>query len=428
MFIRKIFYMSQVIRNQWLSAEEIKHLQFGKLKKIIKHAYFNTKFYNRKLSDAGLHPKDIKCTEDLMKIPMTTKRELLDNYSSGIISRNHKLSECHIENTSGSGGLKLNVALDYKGKDFCDCVYGRALFAIGYKPWQPMAYFWPDTKHKKEFHEYFGLMPKNWISSHIKAEEQLDILMGLRPEIIYSFPTTLTVLAKMIESDRTRYGPIRPRFIVSHAELLAGETRRYLESVFDCPVYNEYGATEFGFRMAWECTERRGMHLDADSIFVEFLDGNFLPVPPGQSKEMVVTGLVNEAMPLIRYRIGDTGIPSERKCPCGRGLPLVESIEGRKDDYIRLPSGKLISPRALVPLVEQFRDILEFRIIQHKEDLFRVYIVNPRGIGTQTISELKSSLSDMMNEEVEISVETVSELPRNERGKLKSVISEVNNS
>lgn len=416
--------MCVVGRNQWLPISKLEQLQLNQFKQILHYAYENVKFYRDKFDHHGIKPEDIKSRADLLRIPMTTKKEVLGNFPKNLLANDFRLSDCHIENTSGSSGLKLIVALDYKAKDFCDCVYGRALFAIGYKPWQSMAYFWPSVHHRKEFHEYLGLMKKNWISSHIKAEEQLDILLKLNPIIIYCFPSTLVAMAKIMEKEKPKYCSIRPKFIVSHAELLTEEARKYIESVFKCLVYNEYGATEFGFRMAWECKMRQGFHIDADSVLIEFIkDGK--PVEPGEKGDMIITGLVNHAMPLIRYQIGDIGIPSDRKCECGRGLPLVEAIEGRKDDFIALPSGRIISPRMVVPLIEKYKDILEFRIVQKAKDRIHIYVVSSGVLSADTITKLKESLYEIICEDVNISVETVKELSRTERGKLQAVVSEI---
>lgn len=426
MFVRKIFYMWRVNRNQWKSREKIEQLQFKKFKKIIHHAYNNVRFYKDKFNKAGVKPEDIKSRKDILKIPTTTKREVVNNFPDNMLARGYQLCKSRIQTTSGSSGIKLKIALDFKAKDFCDCVYGRALFAIGYKPWQSMAYFWPDVYHKKEFHEYIRLMKKNWITSHMKPEDQLDKLLKLKPRIIYSFPSILISLAKIIESKRSKYDSINPEFIISHAELLTEEARSYIESVFKCPVYNEYGAQEFGFRMAWECKKRQGLHIDADSVLIEFLkDGN--PVKPGKPGEMVITGLVNRAMPLIRYKIGDIGVYTDRECECGRGLPLLEYIEGRKDDFIVLPSGKIISPRSIDRFIDRFKAVREFRIVQPSVDEISVYIVESATykMTSDDKARLQNDLLDIFEEQIKIKVEKVSEISRTKRGKRRTVISKV---
>lgn len=416
--------MAVVERTQWRSLEEIKTLQFRKFKKIINHAYNNVKFYRKKFDSVGIKPEDIKSMSDISRIPFTTKREIAQSPIDDLLARGYKLRRCHVETTSGSSGLKLQIAFDYRAKDFCDCIYGRALFAIGYKPWESMAYFWPQTNHKKEFHEYLGLMRKDWIASNINTDEQLRILLKLKPKIIYGFPSILVILAKKIEREKKYFNALRPRFIVSHAELLTEEARNYIESVFKCPVYNEYGATEFGFRMAWECKERQGLHIDADSVLIEFLKDD-KPVCPGEKGEMVITGLVNYAMPLIRYKIGDWGVPSDRQCKCGRGLPLIERIEGRDDDFIVLPSGRVISPRQIVPLVEQFKEVREFKIVQELKNKITIYVVKDEKFESEISSKILNEIYKIIDKEVDVSIKFVEEIPRTPRGKLRAVISNV---
>ena len=118
---------------------------------------------------------------------------------------------------------------------------------------------------------------------------------------------------------------------------------------------------EFG-TFAWECQEHNGYHMDIESLCVEFIkDGE--KVSPEEKADIIVTGLFNFTMPLIRYKIGDSGSFSSDLCPCGRGLPLMKIVEGRTDDFLILPSGTLISPRN-INFLENVKGISEYRIIQ----------------------------------------------------------------
>ena len=118
-------------------------------------------------------------------------------------------------------------------------------------------------------------------------------------------------------------------------------------------MWNQYGAQEFN-RVGWDCSEHQTMHLDADSVVLEVLDPDGdRPLAPGEEGELVLTGLHNDLMPLVRYRIGDAGRLVEGPCGCGRALPLFEITEGRLDDILSLPDGRRIGPRVLAPRIEQ---------------------------------------------------------------------------
>src|SRR5207244_11937336 len=99
-----------------------------------------------------------------------------------------------------------------------------------------------------------------------------------------------------------------------------------------------------------ECPEHSGLHVNADGVLIEIVAGG-RPAPPGTPGAIVVTDLSNFAMPLIRYQIGDVGVLADRACPCGRGLPLLESIEGREADYVVTADGRLVSG---ISLTENF--------------------------------------------------------------------------
>ncbi len=159
-------------------------------------------------------------------------------------------------------------------------------------------------------------------------EEVLPQIVGHRPDLLWGSPTYIRMLADAVVA-RGVTG-IHPRAISLGGEPLDEPSRRYFEKVFGCRVYSCYGANEVGL-IAAECTAASGLHVNADSLIVEVLkDGQ--PASPGEQGEIVVTGLLNGAMPIIRYRLGDLGVLSDEICSCGRTLPLLRSVEGRTVD------------------------------------------------------------------------------------------------
>jgi phenylacetate-CoA ligase len=129
--------------------------------------------------------------------------------------------------------------------------------------------------------------------------------------------------------------------VVTSGDTLWPEYRQSIEEGFGCKVYDYYGSHE-GALIISECEEGR-LHVQPESGILEILDELGNPCAPGEVGEMVVTGLLNDAMPLIRYRTGDMAAWSlEKECPCGRQSLLISHIEGRVDDYLLLPDGRKI--------------------------------------------------------------------------------------
>ncbi len=129
--------------------------------------------------------------------------------------------------------------------------------------------------------------------------------------------------------------------MITSAEVLEAADRELLESVFGCPVFNRYGCREVSV-IASECPSHRGLHVMAEGLYVEIEtpDG---PAAPGQVGSILVTDLLNPAMPLIRYRIGDMGSWAPGVCPCGRHLPRLEHVAGRVTDFLVGCTGQLVS-------------------------------------------------------------------------------------
>jgi len=215
---------------------------------------------------------------------------------------------------------------------------------------------------------------------------------------------------------------IHPKIIFTTAELLTDDMRKYVESVFGVKVYDQFGCVELA-RTAWECPEHCGYHIDMDAVVMEFLrDGE--AVTPGERGEIVYTGLYQHAMPFIRYAVGDIGIPSDEKCPCGRGLPMMKLVEGRTDAFVQVPDGRVFSPIIWTILLRPFLEISQFKVIQEKKNLIKVQIVKGKGFMEKTIDRVKRDIKNVLGEDMHIEVEFVDEIPR-EAGKVRSVVSKI---
>jgi phenylacetate-CoA ligase len=169
-----------------------------------------------------------------------------------------------------------------------------------------------------------------------------------------------------------------------------------------------------------------------DSLLLQFVQGDE-EVGTGETGEIICTSLFNYAMPFIRYAIGDLGVQSDEECPCGRTLPLMKMIEGRRDSLLPLPDGRVLSPRAFtvaVSMFEYYDHFDQFRIVQKKLDLFRIFIKLKEGAKNQEI--IASSLNDHLRKVIgkgsdllRFEIEFVDEIPVDKTGKLMMVASEL---
>jgi phenylacetate-CoA ligase len=225
---------------------------------------------------------------------------------------------------------------------------------------------------------------------------------------------------------------INPRLIFTQGEMVTKHCRDIVAKRLSSELYEIYGCIEFG-HVAFECDEHCGLHVITDGTCLEFVDANSENISSGEEGEIIITGLWNYLMPLIRYRIGDLGMPTDEKCLCGRSWPLIRSIQGRTNDYLVLPSGQKI-PAGWVyieRIVEKELErnvfcIFQYAIIQEQKDRIILRCVKGREFDPMMVREIKDNLETYfadLGEKLEVAVQFVNEIPTSRTGKKKDFIS-----
>jgi len=244
-----------------------------------------------------------------------------------------------------------------------------------------------------------------------------------QPSLIFGHAHSVYLFAQYVEQMQIK--SIRPHGIITTAMVLHEHERVLIERVFECRVTNRYGCEEVSL-IACECDQHQGLHINAESIYVEVMQDN-KPAPPGEPGKIVVTDLTNRAMPIIRYEVGDIGVLSSRLCRCGRGLPLLEKLEGRAADYIYTPEGKLISG---ISLTENFASLLEgvgqIQLIQDARDHLLIKIVD-EGLGEQGKLAIERLIQERFGSSMRYTLKKVEQIPREPSGKYRFCKSLIDN-
>ena len=210
--------------------------------------------------------------------------------------------------------------------------------------------------------------------------------------------------------------------IITSGETLTETHRKLIESAFNCKVFNRYGSREFGC-VAHECEAHEGLHVMAESFFLEFIKYNKW-VNEGELGKIIITNFDNYTMPFIRYDIGDMGIPINKMCSCGRGLPLIKSIEGRITEFIPTPSGKLVPYLYFNYFFEQYgKYIKQFQVIQENIDLIKINIIPDSKFNLKIEEKIKQDLQNYL--EVKLEIKKVNEILLTKAGKQISIISKL---
>jgi len=417
MIMRKLYYLKKVQEQQWMKPKELEKLQNKKLRAIIKHAFKFVPYYRRKWKTAGIREDDIKVVEDLKKLPTITRKEVVKNYNQFIAlnyKKTYRFGRVVRRYTSGTSGTPFRTIFDERAYDYSEAVYLRALLAVGYNPRKPLACYWYEPFEKKIYNQ-FGFMNKIYIPCSISEEEQLEIIQNMNPEYIYYYPSILYSIAKkMVQRDIS----LNPKAVITHAEILSKKMRRIIQMAFNSPVFDEYGANEFN-RIAWECKEREGYHVDSDSVIMEILkEGE--KIFSDETGSVVLTGLENFILPLIRYEIGDMATPTDGICSCGRGLPLIKSIEGRSEDLIILNSGKTFVPKRIIDTLADIPEIYKFRVSYKGNNRFFIDLVLLYQ-SDRIFDKIEKRLKNLFKENIRISFKIKKEIKKSRGGKRKLV-------
>lgn len=418
-------HLRDLRRMQFDSPETIRARQLAALQAQLRYAYATVPYYRAAWNKAGVHPDDVHSLTDLEAFPVLTKADIR-RHERSLVSSAFDLEKLRVKRTSGSTGVPLTIYCDEPAIEWKTACTIRSDEWSGYRLGQRVAKVWGNPEYQQ-----FGLKGRwrNYLVDRAVYLDTLDLneariaafaraIRRRRPGLLFGHAHSLYLLACSLK--KSGILDIRPGGIISTAMLLHGWQRRAIEQVFGRTVTNRYGCEEVSL-IASECEVHHGMHLNSDSVYLE-VPGGTSPAP----RPALITDLVNRGMPLIRYQIGDVVAPSSRICSCGRGLPLIDGIEGRDADYVLTPAGRLISG---ISLTENFAlhipGTAQVQIIQESLTELRVRLVPEEGFGAASRIRIGELVEETFGAGVQYEIELVGAIPQEASGKYRFCISKV---
>jgi len=425
---RHLEYLLELRERQYDPAEGIRHRQIEALRKLLFHAYETVPYYRTQFIRAGFHPGDLRSLSDLKQLPILTKADIR-RHGKQLRSTAFADQPTVLKRTSGSTGVPLEIAVNRDSIEWKTACTIRSDEWSGYRQGQRVAKVWGNPEYRHE-----GLKGRirnrlidraTYLDTIGLDEDRMrqfaDSLARRRPGLLFGHAHSLYLFACCCRKQAAAV--IRPGGIVSTAMLLHDWQRAVIEEAFGCKVTNRYGCEEVSL-IASECEAHRGLHLNSDSLAAEVLDDR----PGSDEGSLAVTDLTNYAMPLIRYKVGDVVTRSTRTCSCGRGLPLIERVEGREADFVLTPGGKLISG---ISLTENFalhiRGTAQVQIVQETARHLRLRIVPDDEYGRDSEWQIEGLFRDTFGPDMDYDVELVNAIPQEASGKYRFCISNVAN-
>lgn len=332
-------------------------------------------------------------------------------------------------NTSGTTGTPLDVLASKHAIRQNYAFFNLFLHSVGIDEFKRSATFAgrlvvpQSTKTPPYWRKNHAMNTLMCSSYHLNVQTALSYIEALerwQPIYIDSYPSAIYELALYINSKKLRHN-VRPTAVITSSETLWEHQREAIEKAFQCPVFDQYGCAEMAI-MAYQQKDGR-YFIPPQYAIAEVLDDNDKPVKPGESGHLVCTGLLNQAMPLIRYRMGDIVKTSKEQIEGYPFITFLDSIEGRNDDVVIASSGFRVG--RLDPVFKGVVGLSETQIVQKSPASIEVNLVVSSAYTKNTESRLRGALQDRLGSTMQINFEYLDRIPREKNGKFKAVKSEL---
>jgi phenylacetate-CoA ligase len=371
--------------------------------------------------------------EDIKKFPIITKNIFKQEFEKFYILNDD--SGWFYNYSGGSTGEPVKLIHDKGYDEHTSAVTKLHYEWADYYYGDTMVLLWGSQNEVLKEKEKLSHVVAEWIRSiyfldcfsmdNTIMEKYIRFINRRKPKLILAYAQAINELSKYILKKNIRI--YSPKAVMTSAGILYPEFRKNIEEVFKCPVFNRYGSREIG-GAACECEKHNGLHISIFTHYLEILNDKLQPCKEGELGEIYVTSLVNYSMPLIRYKIGDMAIFTERTCSCGRGLPLIDSIVGRDTDVFKTRDGKIIDGiffLHFIGIVHNNGAIRKFQLIQKDYDLIHIkVIINNHDLFVKAKKDIEGSFKKVMGENCNIVWNEVKEIKPLPSGKFRYTIRE----
>jgi len=380
-----------------MSRERLDALQLMKLKDSLQKASSSC-YYKKLFEKTGFSPDHVMSLSDMGKIPFTTKDDLREHWPYGFLAV-PKTELVRMHSSSGTTGRATVIFHTAADIDAWADIVARSMYSTGMRKHDVF-------QNMMTYGLFTGGLGFHYGAERLGAlvipagagnsRRQIRIMRDFETTIIHIIPSYALHLYSIFEEsgvDPKTDTKLRIAFI--GAEPHSVRTRDKIEALYGLKAFNSYGLSEMnGPGVAFECEAQAGMHIWEDHFFIEIIDPETMqPVPDGEEGELVMTTLMREGMPLLRYRTGDVTRIVAQPCSCGRSHKRIERIKGRTDDMMII-KGVNIFPVQVEKILMDIPGVgTNFLIILEREgydDVMHIKVEVRRDLFTGNVKQLES--------------------------------------
>ena len=429
--------LSTLEATQWLSPEDLRDHQRSKLGQLLQHAVSNTAYYRDRfapdcefleppadvdIASTGGTPDSAYLT--LSRLPLLSKDDIRS--CIGAMVWHEAPGGLILYSTGGSTGEPLRFFIDRRRQAFDQAARFRAHRWFGVEPGDRQLYLWgspiewtrTDSIRRWRDRLFNHRLLSAFDMSPERLDKYLDAWDQFQPVSLFGYPSSIALFVDHAKRRRRKLDLRALKAVFVTGEVCLPADRDAIADYFAVPVADSYGSREAGF-ITHQCPSGHH-HITAENVIVEIVH-NDVQVPVGDTGEIVITHLDAYAMPMIRYRTGDIGRLKPGRCICGRGLPMMDVVQGRTTDHLRMPDGTVKHALSIIYPLRELNAVRRFRVVQEANGTVTIDVVADRaGVTRENIA---SAVRPVVGTDLSLDVRIVDDIPTLDSGKHQYVVS-----
>ena len=394
-------------------------MQDRRVRRLARKAY-KIPFYRTRFDAAGITPEDIRCADDLSKLPLLYKDELRAWMRE--LDKEPRYRDWYHDTTSGSSGVPLMVLVSPREKAYNMANWFRVLLTAGYNPFlgKTMSRISAHsvTGEHEAFFQKMGILRRGFLNQYAPEEEMVRQMNEYRPDLLYMNKTELMRMCLYCKQNGVEV--VKPRFFCPTGEKIDSAARRLFTEILGPNIIDSYGTAEAGACMV-KLGESGEYTVHNDSFVVRVYDDEDKMSDEGR---IVVTPLYKTDLPLINYVVGDKAAAVNRD-----GVIYISDVKGRMNDAFKYENGEVTTFFEIAPIIAHCEDIIQIRFIQEDYNNITVQCVHNTEETARGTDEIEADLTRRLNEKFKkpfaLDFNWMNVIPPDDNGKLRMIVCKV---